>query len=180
MTEKLFHQIDKRFEIFGKDYIKILNKRLEKFRSDNELSDKTDEQVFDYLKQNCLHFEEEEKPQNVSIVRQINFYFKILIICLQLSSTNWTLDYANYNYEKIAFNRMSFKRQSENSFAVTFRLNIWLTSQLVFIQISFTVKAVNIWPILTTITTQKSTFSGLILRAGVPVKYTSSQIMTTE
>ena len=72
LIENLKHYSDKRFEIFGKDYAKTLDERLDKFRLDNELSDKTDEQVFDYLSLGCRQFTEDElKVTNISTVMQM-------------------------------------------------------------------------------------------------------------
>ena len=57
---KLIHGRDKRFENFGQKYAKTLTQRLEKYRNDNQLSDESDDKVYQFLDQNCLKFNADE------------------------------------------------------------------------------------------------------------------------
>ena len=66
LIAKLTHQSDERFENFGQTYAKRLEQRLEKYRRDNQLSDKTDDQLFQYLNNSCAHFEETEVESSES------------------------------------------------------------------------------------------------------------------
>ena len=60
LIQKLIHENDARFKDFGQDYFKTLTQRLEKYRKDNQLSEKSDDEVFEFLDQSCAHFKEEE------------------------------------------------------------------------------------------------------------------------
>ena len=61
LIPELFDETDDKFEDFGKEYTKTLEQRLEKYRRDNQLSDKSDEQLFEFLEQNCCHFNQTER-----------------------------------------------------------------------------------------------------------------------
>ena len=60
LIPKLVHQMNERFEDFGEEYDKTLTERLQKYRTNNLLSDESDDKVFQFLNQKCLNFTDEE------------------------------------------------------------------------------------------------------------------------